>query len=116
MKLIEIKRATANFCVICSSGFANVGDFTFFESEQDAKAFAEENSARIVDEDGLAEKFEAMHCAEGRDPRNDSHGQFIENPDDAEEIWAAQYAENAAEEFRNATVFEIEVEDTEETA
>jgi hypothetical protein len=113
MKLIEIKRATANFCVICPSGFANVGDFTFFESEEDAKAYAEENGARVVNEDGLAEKFDSMHCAEGRDPRNDSHGCFIENSDDAEEIWAAEYAADAAQEFFNATVFAIEVEETE---
>lgn len=110
---LKTSNLAATHCVICSSGFANVGDFTFFACEEDAEIYASETSGRVVDEDGLALKFESMHYAEGRDARNDSHGLCIENPDDAEEIWAAQYAEDAAAEFSNATVFEIEAEEIE---
>ena len=87
MKLTEI-RATATCCVILRSDFANVGNWVFFADEDQAKTFAEEEGGRVVDEDGMAEKFEAMNCAE-----------------------AAEYAESAAAAFKDATVYEIEEEE-----
>jgi hypothetical protein len=117
MKLTEI-RATATCCVILRSDFANVGNWVFFADEDQAKTFAEEEGGRVVDEDGLAEKFEAMHCAEGRIPNQSSSGRFSETPDDAdddwqEKEWAAEYAESAASAFKDATVYEIEEEEVE---
>ena len=113
MKLIET-REKAEACVILSSGFANVGNWVFFADEADAKKFAEENDGRVVDQDGLAEKCEAMHCAEGRDPRSDSHGRCIEDSEQAEEIWSEQYAEDAKDEFEHATAYRIEEEEDED--
>jgi hypothetical protein len=115
MKLTEI-RATATCCVILRSDFANVGNWVFFADEDQAKTFAEEEGGRVVDEDGLAEKFEAMHCAEGRIPNQSSSGRFSETPDDdwQEKEWAAEYAEAAASAFKDATVYEIEEEEEEE--
>jgi len=108
MTMKEETRKTALACVILSSGFANVGNWVFFADEEDAKKFAEENDGRVVDQYGLADKFESMHCSEGRDPRNDSHGRCIEDPDQADEIWSEQYAEDAKDAFENATVYKIE--------
>lgn len=115
MKLVET-REKAEACVILSSGFANVGNWVFFSDETDAKNFAEDNDGRVVDQDGLAEKFESMHCAEGRDPHNDSHGRCIEDPDQADEIWNEQYAEDAKDAFENATVHKIEDDEDVEDA
>lgn len=120
MKLTEI-RATATCCVILRSDFANVGNWVFFADEDQAKAFAEEEGGRVVDEDGLAEKFEAMHCAEGRQPNQGTDGRFVETPDDSDDDWMEQhwneeYAASAREAFENATVYEIETEEEEESA
>ena len=97
-------------CVILSSGFANVGNFVFFDSEEDAEIFARREGGRVVDEYGLAEKHKAMHCAEGRDSRNTYGGRNIEDPDEAEAIWAVEYAEWAAADFLDATVHALECE------
>ena len=64
MKLVET-REMPKACVILSGEFANVGNWVFFSDEEDAKKFAEENDGRVVVQDGLAEKFESMLCAEG---------------------------------------------------
>lgn len=114
MKLNEVRKS-AVACVLLSSGFANVVNWKFFAVEDEAARFAEEEGGRVVDEDGLAEKFESMHCAKGRIPNQSSSGRFSETPDDAdddwqEQEWACEYAESAAEAFKNATVYEIEEE------
>lgn len=119
MKLIETGKS-AEYCVIKRTGFANTADLTFFASKEDADRYAEEEDGRVVDEEGLAEKYESMHCAEGRIPNQSSSGRFSETPEDAdddwqEQEWAAEYAESAASDFRDATVYEIE-EDEEEPA
>jgi len=106
-KLTESKYP-AVACVILSSGFANVGNFVFFDSEEDAEIFAQHEGGRVVDEYGLAEKYKAMHRAEGRNPRNTYGGRNIEDPDEADEIWDGEYAESAAADFRDATVHALE--------
>src|SRR5690348_4029828 len=58
---ITVSSKPAAACVILHSGFANVGNWKLFASEADAEQYAEEYSGRVVDEDGLAEKFKAMH-------------------------------------------------------
>jgi hypothetical protein len=110
MKITEIKEA-ATCCVI--RHYSNEGTLVFFANRGQAEAFAEEKGGRVVDEIGLAEKFEAMHCAEGRDTHLDSWGRAIEDPEDAETIWATQYTDDAATSFLNATVYEIEIESDE---
>lgn len=119
MKLTKL-RATATCCVILRSDFTNVGNWVFFADEDQAKTFAEEESGRVVDEEGLAEKFEAMHCAEGRQPNQGANGRFVETPDDTDDDWMEQhwneeYAASAREAFENATVYEIEEEEEVET-
>lgn len=128
MKLTEI-RATATCCVILRSGFANVGNWVFFADEDQAETFAEEEGGRVVNEDGLAEKFEAMHCAEGRQPNQGANGRFVEYPSEEEleangqtedewmeQHWDEEYAASAREAFENATVYAIETEEEEESA
>lgn len=102
-------------CVILRSDFANLGNFVFFDSLQDAQVYADRENGRVVDECGLAQKHEAMHRAEGRDPRQTYGGRWIEggNP---EEIWAEEYLEAAARDFRNATVHTLEYDESEFTA
>jgi hypothetical protein len=109
MKLVET-RETAEACVILSSGFANVGNWVFFADETDAKKFADENDGRVVDRDGLAEKFESMHCAAGRTPNQSSSGRFLEGDEDTDwdQVWDEEYAEDAKDAFENATVHKIE--------
>lgn len=117
-KLNQIQ-ATATHCVILPSDFANVGNWVFFADEAQAETFAEEEGGRVVDEAVLADKFESMHCAEGRQPNQTASGRFVETPEDADEdwmeaIWADEYAASAREAFENATVYEIEEEEEEE--
>ena len=78
-----------------STGFANVLDFELAPLRDPRPGLSEAD---------LIGCFESAHKAEGRDPRNDSDGQCIEDPDTADEIWESQYAEDAAEIIRKFAV------------
>jgi len=106
MKSLTESSLAAAACVILPAGFANVGNFVFFDSVEAAATFAEREGGRVVDEDGLAQKYEAMHRAEGRDPRQTYKGRHIEEGD-PEEIWAGEYEEAAASDFRDSPVYTL---------
>ena len=108
--------------VIESSGFANVLCAKLFATESDAQAYAESVGGRVVDRDGLVEKFESMHAADGIFHDRDSRGQFAERPSDEEaqdegfadaDEWMeallqSQYEEDADEWLRKAAIQEVE--------
>ena len=109
MKLVAT-REKAEAVVILSSGFENVGDWVFFADDADAKKFAAENDGRVVDQDGLAEKFGDMHRATGRTPNQSQSGRFLEGDagTDWDQVWDKEYSEEARDAFGYATVYKIE--------
>ena len=99
----------ANFCVVLSGDFANVKEFVFFARERAAKSYARKNGGIVVDEQGLAEVHEDMHCAEGRDYHQTYSGRHLELPYEdtdreeyAESFWQDEYADVARKAFENA--------------
>jgi len=110
---IELKEVNkrARVVVVGDSDFANVlGECTFFADESDAKQYAMLEGGKVLDEDGLAAKYETMHKAEGRQPNQSSHGHFIESQgdDDWDAIWNQEYRNRAEESFAHATVYAID--------
>jgi len=105
-ELIATRWERPDVCVVIPGDFVNTPTWIFFADEREAKRYIrDEGEGRIVDEDGLANEFKKIHCAEGRFMAQDSSGRHVDIPDDVdaeewmEELWEEEYAESAAYEF-----------------